>query len=100
MEIVLIAAAVLPAAWLMIRVYRADRLEKEPVFLLLSLLVLGIIATGFAGIAENYGEAALSALFPEKGILYNIILYFIATPRRCKMLRSISFSGMLRSDCF
>lgn len=77
MEIVLIAAAVLPAAWLLIRVYRADRLEKEPVFLLLSLLVLGVIATGFAGIAENYGEAALSALFPEKGILYDIILYFI-----------------------
>ena len=77
MEIVLIAAAVLPAAWLLIRVYRADRLEKEPVFLLLSLLVLGVFATALAGITENYGEAALSALLPSQGLLYKFILYFI-----------------------
>lgn len=76
MEIVLIAAAVLPAAWLLIRVYRADRLEKEPVSLLLSLIVLGVFSTALAGAAENYGEAALSALFPEHGLLYNAILYF------------------------
>ena len=77
MEIILIAAAVLPAAWLLIRVYRADRLEKEPVFLLLSLLVLGVFATALAGITENYGEAALSALLPSQGLLYKFILYFI-----------------------
>ena len=77
MEIVLIAAAVLPAAWLLIRVYRADRLEKEPIFLLLSLLVLGVFATALAGITENYGEAALSALLPSQGLLYKLILYFI-----------------------
>ena len=77
MEIVLIAAAVLPAAWLLIRVYRADRLEKEPVSLLLSLIVLGVFATALAGVAENYGEAALSELMPEQGILYKAILYFI-----------------------
>ena len=77
MEIILVIAAVLPAAWLLIRVYRADRLEKEPIALLISLLVLGVISTSFAGIAENYGEAALSELFPEQGILYNILLYFL-----------------------
>ena len=31
MNLTLIAAAVIPAIWLLIKVYRADRLEKEPV---------------------------------------------------------------------
>ncbi len=77
MEIILIAAAVLPAAWLLISVYKADRLEKEPVSLLLSLLVLGVFSTALAGITENYGEAFLSDLMPGHGLLYKAILYFI-----------------------
>lgn len=46
MDPVLIAAAVIPAVILLLQVYRADRLEKEPTGLLISLLVFGVIATG------------------------------------------------------
>ena len=77
MRIVLIATAILPAAWLLLRVYQADRLEKEPIFLLLSLLVLGVFATALAGTAEHYGEAALSKLMPDQGVIYKAILYFV-----------------------
>ena len=77
MRIVLIATAILPAAWLLLRVYQADRLEKEPIFLLLSLLVLGVFATALAGTAEHYGEVALSKLMPDQGVIYKAILYFV-----------------------
>ena len=40
-NILLIAAAVVPAALLMIYVYRKDRLEKEPTGMLLGLLAFG-----------------------------------------------------------
>ncbi len=41
MNLFLILAAVIPAVFLLVQVYRADRLEKEPVSLLLSLLLWG-----------------------------------------------------------
>ena len=48
MNPILIAAAVVPAVFLLIRVYRADRLEPEPSGLLLSLILRGVFATVIA----------------------------------------------------
>ena len=60
MDPVLIAAAVIPAVILLLQVYRADRLEKEPTGLLISLLVFGVIATALAIVTETIGEMILS----------------------------------------
>ena len=76
-RLILIVAAVVPAVYLLIRVYRADRLEKEPAGLLISLVVLGITSTALAGIAEEFGEELLLELFPEEGLAFNILLYFV-----------------------
>ena len=74
---VLIAAAVIPAVVLLVRVYQADRLEKEPIQLLIRLVILGVIATSFAGAAEQLGDSLLLQVFPEEGIPYNLLLYFV-----------------------
>ena len=76
-DLILIAAAVIPAVYLMVRVYKADRLEKEPIGLLVSLLLLGIISTTFAGITEELGEDFLRDFFPHGGLVYDALLYFI-----------------------
>lgn len=76
-QLILIAAAVIPAVWLMIRVYRADRLEKEPARLLIRLVILGVIATALAGVTEQAGDMLLMSIFPEENILYNFLLYFV-----------------------
>ena len=76
-RLILIVAAVVPAVYLLIRVYRADRLEKEPAGLLISLVVLGIASTALAGIAEEFVEELLLELFPEEGLAFNILLYFV-----------------------
>ena len=74
----LILAAVLPAAYLMIRVYRSDRLEREPAWLLISLALLGMISTALAGGAEGLGDLILSYLGLEEGSLaYNALFYFL-----------------------
>ena len=39
----LILAAVLPAAYLMVKVYRSDRLEREPPRLVIGLVLLGMV---------------------------------------------------------
>ena len=72
----LTAAAVLPAIGLLIYIYRQDRLDKEPFGLLLSLVVLGIVATIGAGIAEQIGSRILKLFFRQSGRLYNFLMYF------------------------
>ena len=76
-DLILIAAAVIPAVFLMVKVYQADRLEKEPIGMLIGLMVLGIISTSLAGITEELGDLALTELFPSGGLLCDALLYFI-----------------------
>ena len=75
--LLLVAAAVIPAVWLLIRVYRADHLEKEPFRLLIWLVILGVIATALATVTEQLGDTALMSVFPEGGIIYDLLLYFV-----------------------
>ena len=77
MDPVLIAAAVIPAVILLIQVYRADRLEKEPTGLLISLLVFGVIATALAIVTETIGEDILLSFFDETDLGYLILSNFI-----------------------
>lgn len=73
---ILIAAAVIPAIVLLVKVEKADRLEKESGRLLISLVLFGIVATFIASLGEQIGMAILSRIFPEEGLLFNILLYF------------------------
>ena len=73
----LIAAAVIPAVLLMIRVYRSDRLEREPTRLLLGLVLRGILATVLALVAERIGEFTLAFFFDERSLLYRLALCFV-----------------------
>ncbi|MCR5136075.1 MAG: PrsW family intramembrane metalloprotease [Oscillospiraceae bacterium] len=61
----------------MIKIYKADRLEKEPVGLLLSLVALGVLSTSIAGLSEEIGAAVLQSLIPPESLLYKAIVYFV-----------------------
>ena len=73
---ILIAAAVIPAIILLIRIEKADRLEKESPRLLASLVLFGIIATAIAEILEMIGITVLDTIFEEETVLYDVLLYF------------------------
>ena len=72
----LIAAAVLPAVFLMLRIYRADKLEAEPTRFLVGLVAMGILSAGAAIVLESIGEPLIGAIAPTETI-YNLLLYFI-----------------------
>ena len=74
---ILIAAAVIPAVFLMLKVYRSDRLEKESKGLLLRLVRGGILSSLLALVEERILSAVLGRMVDENTLLYNIILYFI-----------------------
>ncbi len=73
----LILAAVLPAAYLMIRVYRSDRLEPEPPRMVIGLVLLGMISTALAGTAEQLGDKLLSYFFTEESAAYKALFFFL-----------------------
>ena len=74
---ILIAAAVVPALILMIRIYRRDQVEKEPVSLLLGLVFAGILATFAAVLLEQAGIYLLNHAFSSENLLYQLLLYFV-----------------------
>ena len=74
---VLIAAAVIPAILLMLKVYKSDRLEKESGRKLRQLAVGGVLASLIALVAEKLLSLLLNASPIGSPTLYNVILYFI-----------------------
>lgn len=74
--IVIVAAAV-PAVVLLIYVYRKDRLEIEPSWLLASLVILGIASTTLAMLIERFAITLLDLSAPTSRILYSLVLFFV-----------------------
>jgi len=74
---ILIAAAVIPAVFLMIKVFRSDRLERESPSLLLRLAVMGVLSSLLALVEEWVLEGLLGLLVSEQSTAYNILLYFV-----------------------
>lgn len=76
MNPVLIAAAVIPAIVLLIKINKADRLEKEPNRLILTLVIQGVISTLLASFGEQVGAVAVSLFFREDSLAFNFVFYF------------------------
>ena len=74
---ILIAAAVIPAVFLMLRVWRADRLEPESPRLLLNLTVAGIISALLALLSERVLSFVLDRAVAQNTVLYQALLYFV-----------------------
>lgn len=72
---ILILSAVIPAVFLMVKVYRSDRIEKESGYLLRKLVVAGIISTLLALVEEKVGEWLLSCFVPENTWLYLSLIH-------------------------
>ena len=76
-NLVLIAAAVIPAVFLLVRVYRSDRLEQETPALLGRLVLAGIISTQIALLSERILSNILVNVMDYDTTLYRVLLYFV-----------------------
>lgn len=73
-----VTLAVLPAVLLLIYINRQDKIEKEPMGLLLHLLLMGVLAGFLAMILETVGTFILNLFgLPESGVLYTVLMAFI-----------------------
>ena len=71
--------AVLPGIILFFHVWRHDRIEKEPPFLLLKLVLLGGLTTISAIIIGLLGKTVVLSSLNEESILYALVDNFIIT---------------------
>ncbi len=71
------AAALLPAYFLMRYIYRMDKIEKEPMKLLFSLVLMGLAAAAIASAAEGIGINVLGAFVSPNSRVYVILLAFV-----------------------
>ena len=77
LQLILVTAAVIPAVALMLYVYKADKLEKEPTTLLWRLILQGIISTALAVFTERLGTQVLGSILRRNTLLYQIVFYFL-----------------------
>lgn len=72
-----IAAAVIPAIFLMRYIYKQDRVEREPPRLLASLTLYGVIAAVCAGVLEKIGMVILQNTVRQSDPYYTVLLAFL-----------------------
>ena len=77
MDFVCIIAAILPAVVLLMYVYKKDKVEKEPLGLLGSLLVQGCIAVVISLVLETVGERVLLNIFDPDTHWYWVAFAFL-----------------------
>ena len=75
--IIYVLAAVLPAILLMRYVYRQDRIEREPAYLLGNLAWKGVLAALAAKILEVIAKGILDMLVAPANPIYTVLLAFL-----------------------
>ena len=75
--IILLAAAVLPAVFLLSRVNKMDAIEKEPWPILRKLLIFGALSGIPAALVESLLTGVLLGALTEGTVLYNLVAGFI-----------------------
>ena len=73
---ILIAAAVIPAIFLMVRLYQSDHLDRESPQLLYKLVRAGILSSLLALVEERIFCNILNQYVEPNTVKYNVILYF------------------------
>ena len=72
-----VLAAILPAIFLMRYVYKHDRIEREPVWLLGNLVLLGVLAALVSIVLELLCQSVLDTLVSKDNPNYIILLAFL-----------------------
>lgn len=76
-DLILVAAAVIPAVFLMVRVYKLDHLEPESRSLIWRLIKAGIFASLIALLLEKLLSELLARFLSPASVLYRVLLYFV-----------------------
>lgn len=101
MSNVLLLAAILPALFIIYKVYQQDRLEKEPVGLMVVLIVMGILSALGAIVLEYVGEWILDGFVSYYHPIYKVIYFFLIIAGSEEIMKFLFMKlGSYRSKAF
>ena len=95
---ILIVAAVVPAIFLMVKVYQSDHLERESTEQLWRLVRAGIFSALIALVLERVFSTLLELMVPQNHPYYQVLLYFVVVAfseegAKCFILRRTSWNS-------
>lgn len=75
--ITILMLALIPPMFLLVRIYRQDKIEKEPIDLIVKIFIGGCLSTIAAGLLEEIGAMVLGATgLPVSSYLYQFLMNF------------------------
>ncbi len=97
-DLFLVAAALFPAIVLCIYVFKKDRVEKEPIGLLLRLLIYGALSCFPAAVIEGYLGGYIDAAFGESVVLHTFVTMFFGVALVEEGVKYIGLNWLTRKN--
>ena len=88
---ILMAAAVIPAIFLVKYVYKLDRLEKEPSSLIGKAILYGVISTYIAMVLELLGERIMNGMFFKSEASMYLFEFFVIVGPAEELAKYLAF---------
>lgn len=88
---ILIAAAVIPAIFLVRYVYKADKLEKEPTNLIARTVLFGVISTYLAMVLELLGEKIMGGMYFKSQAAFYLFEFFVVVGPAEELAKYLAF---------
>lgn len=96
---ILIWAAVIPSIILIILVLKQDKIESEPIGLLIKLFFFGALTTLPAGLLETWGEMGIMAITRDKD-MQTLLMFLICVPLVEEGLKYIALATTWKHEAF
>ena len=96
---ILIWAAIIPSIILIILVLKQDKIESEPIGLLIKLFFFGALTTLPAGLLETWGEMGIMAITRDKD-MQTLLMFLICVPLVEEGLKYIALATTWKHEAF
>ena len=96
---ILIWAAIIPSIILIILVLKQDKIESEPIGLLIKLFFFGALTTLPAGLLETWGEMGIMAITRDKD-MQTLLMFLICVPLAEEGLKYIALATTWKHEAF
>lgn len=91
---ILLTAALVPPLFLLVQVYRMDKVEKEPKSLIVKLFLFGVLTTIPAAIVESLAEGVLSGILSKETVLFILIDNFLCVGLVEELVKYMALKGV------
>lgn len=91
---ILLTAALLPPLFLLVQIYRMDKVEKEPKNLIVKLLFFGVLTTIPAALLESVADGILPEILAPKTVPYILVDNFLCVALVEELVKYIALKGV------